>query len=125
MGLYREIEVKRFWYKTAIEAATTVYATTMDLGDFIQGGTFSIHYDIDSFDATTMEFGYKVSNVASDLIFSTGGHVIATGVSSTSGTLADGKDVVSFTPDFARYMQLYAWNIGTAGVSLSLWFAGQ
>ena len=118
---YKDITVIRLWNAQSVAAGTTVYCDfdngvlsreAIDIGDYAQGGTLSLQYTITG--DGTLTIGYLLSNDGTNFVQSTGGHAIGTTLTKTSGYSGDGKDVLVFTPDMARFMKIFAWETGGA-----------
>ncbi len=124
MGTHREIEVIRLFTNETIAAGTTVTSHIIDLGDYAQGGDLSFQYHITG--SGTVYVYYKVGNIDEQLVYSTGGYEILAAGTSVSGTSLDGWDLLVFTPDFCRFMQIVAFESGGAsGVTLTSYLAVQ
>lgn len=124
MGLYREIEVIKIFDSKAIAAGTTATSEVVDLGDYAQGGEFSLHYYIQN--GGRVYIYYKLGNDRGNLVYPTGGYSVLNAGTSIGGTSANGRDLVTFTPDFARYMQLLAFESdGITSTTLTAYLAIQ
>ena len=108
----------QIWNVTALDRKIVAPSSTgdsqaYDLGQYKPTGFFSLQYSIAS--TGRVKFEYQLSNDGQRFIEPTTGSVIATGITIRSGPGSDGKDLVYFAPEPARFMRIRATELG--GVS--------
>ena len=100
----------RIFTSTTVSAGGSATSGAVDISN--ARGYFSIQYAVTG--DGTLKLSYQLSNDAITWITPSSAADIATGITKTSGPNSDGKDLVSFSPEMAKYIQIVATETGGA-----------
>lgn len=127
MGLRdREITVIKLFDAQSIAASgnSSNPGNGIDLQRFAQNGFFSVQYLITG--TGTAKIEYNLSNDGATYIEPTSATDIGSSLTATTGPGSDGKDILSFSPELARFMKIKVTETGGAqAVVVTLWLAIQ
>lgn len=102
-----------------LTASATHESQAIDLYGYRPTGFFSLQYAI-SVSAGTVTFEYYISNDGVNFVNT--GADIGTSLSKTSGPGSDGNDLLSFSPEPARFMKIRATETsGTTAATVTTW----
>jgi hypothetical protein len=122
----REITVIKLFDAQSIAASANASqpAEGIDLQRFAQNGFFSLQYLITG--TGTCRIEYNLSNDGSTYIEPTSSTDIGSSLVATSGPGGDGKDILTFSPELARYLKIKVTETGGAqAVVVTIWIAMQ
>lgn len=100
----------RIFTSTAVSAGGSATSGAVDISN--ARGYFSIQYAVTG--DGTLKLTYQLSNDAITWITPSSATEIATGLTKTSGPGSNGKDIVTFSPEMAKYIQIVATETGGA-----------
>ena len=115
------IKVVELFHAVTVTGSGNVTSAAVDLNRVANGGFFSIQYAVTATGAPTLKFEYLLSNDGTNFLEPSSASDIATGVTKASGPGSDGKDVVSFAPEPARWMKIKVTESAAADATLTLW----
>ena len=114
--------IKHLFDDESVGASQEISSEGWDIKD--TRGLFSLQYYVAG--DGTLQLAYKLSNDGTNYVYPTSAASIETGIVKTSGIDGDGRDIVTFSPEFSRYMQIVAKETGLASnCTLDLWIATQ
>ena len=112
---------KHLFDNQSISASGSATSDGWDIKD--TRGLFSLQYFCGG--DGTLQLGYALSNDGTNYVLPTTAASIETGIIKTSGVDGDGRDIVIFSPEFSRYMQIFAQETSGDACTLDLWIATQ
>ena len=122
MIVYNTTLIRHLFENESVEASHEVVSDGWDIKD--TRGLFSLQYHVAG--DGTLQLGYKLSLDGTNYVYPTSAASIETGIVKTSGIDSDGRDIVTFSPEFSRYIQITAEETGKASnCTLDLWVATQ
>lgn len=130
MGHARDITVKNIWSSESISAGAGVTSSAYDLGSFGDNGFVSLQVEVAG-TGVSIAFDYIVSNSGIDYLKPSAtsyGGSIANQFTATSGTDSDGKDLITFEPELARFIKICANETASstgATATVNAWLAIQ
>lgn len=122
----REITVLKLFAAQSIAASGNASqpGEAIDLQRFAQNGFFSVQYLITGDGTAKIE--YNLSNDGATFIEPSSATDIGSSLTKTTGPGSNGKDILSFSPELARWMKLKVTETGGAqAVVVTLWLAIQ
>jgi len=98
-------------------------AEGIDLQRFAQNGFFSLQYTITG--TGTLKLEYNLSLDGANWIEPTSSTDIGSSLTASTGPGSDGKDILTFSPELARFLKIKATGSGGSAAVLTLWIAMQ
>lgn len=127
MGLRdREITVIKLFDAQTIAASGNASnpGNGIDLQRFAQSGFFSVQYLITGDGTAKIE--YTLSHDGATYLEPSSASDIGSSLTKTTGPGADGKDILPFSPELARWMKIKVTETGTSqAIVVTLWLAIQ
>ena len=119
---YPDIYTRRLFNAESITASGTSTSSALDLGTLAKNGYFSIQLTVSG--SGTVKLEYLLSNDGQTFKEPSSGVDITSTFGATSGPDSDGKDVIDFQPEPARWMKIKATEDGTAATAVvTAWIA--
>lgn len=111
---FREIEVIKLFDAQSIAASgnSSQPAQAIDLQRYAANGFFSLQYLITGDGTAKIE--YNLSNDGSTWLEPSSATDIGSSLTKTTGPGADGKDILSFSPELARFLKIKVTETGGA-----------
>lgn len=120
MTAYRDIYIKRLLNSRIITAGDSHTSTSIDLGDYTNNGEFGASIVLTGSGRVDVSYELSYDNVT--YVLPTTAFDIYTGFSATSGAASNGKDIIEFTPEVARYIRLKVDEVSTTDdVVATIW----
>lgn len=120
------IHNRKIFNAVTISASGNSSSEKIDLRSLANGGFFSLQYAITG--DGTCKFEYLLSNedAATTMIEPSTASDIGSSLTKTSGPGSDGVDLLTFSPELARWLQIKCTETGGAnGVVITAWIAIQ
>ena len=108
------IYTERLFTSQSISASANATSNPLDLRNIATNGFFSVQYTLTGTGTAKIEYNLSNEDAMTNLLEPTSAADIASGLTATSGPGADGKDVVSFAPELARWLRIKVTETGGA-----------
>ena len=120
----RKITVLKLFTTKTITASGNASSVALDLQQYAMSGFFSIQYLITGDGTGKIE--YNLSNDGATYLEPSSASDIGSSLTKTTGPGSDGKDILPFSPELARYMKIKVTETGGANsIVVTLWLAIQ